>query len=113
MTRPRRGEIWLVNLDPARGREQAGKRPALVISVDGFNFGPAGLAVVIPITSKDKHVPLHVRVDPPEAGLRETSFIKTDDVRSVSHERLIRRWGRVSSATITRVEDRLRILMGL
>jgi len=45
--KPARGEIWLVDLNPTRGHEQAGKRPALVVSVDLFNFGPAELVVEI------------------------------------------------------------------
>ena len=49
---PSRGEIWMVDLNPTRGHEQAGVRPALVVSVDTFNHGPAGLAVVLPVTSR-------------------------------------------------------------
>jgi mRNA interferase MazF len=110
---PSRGEIWMVDLNPTRGREQAGVRPALVVSVDTFNHGPAALAVVLPLTSRAKGIPLHVTVDPPEAGLSMRSFIKTEDVRSVAIERLTRRLGQVTDATMARVEDRLRILLGL
>lgn len=110
---PSRGEVWLVDLNPTRGHEQAGVRPALVVSVDLFNHGPAGLAVVLPVTSRAKGVPLHVPVDPPEAGLKMRSFIKTEDIRSVSLERLTRRMGQVTTATMAQVEDRLRILLGL
>lgn len=113
MPEPSRGEVWLVNLNPTRGREQAGKRPALVISVDLFNHGPAELVVVLPITTKAKNIPFHVEVQPPEGGLRERSFIKWEDVRSVAKERLSECWGAVSAAILEAVEDRLRILMGL
>jgi hypothetical protein len=41
MLLPCRGEIWRVNLNPSRGHEQAGIRPALIVSVDMFNHGPA------------------------------------------------------------------------
>jgi len=108
-----RGEIWLVDLNPVCGYEQAGRRPALVVSVDGFNHGPAGLVIVIPITTKDKGIPLHVGVFPPEGGLNEQSFIKCEDVRSVAKERLVRCLGRVGEGTLAEVEDRLRILLGL
>jgi mRNA interferase MazF len=94
---PARGEVWFVNLDPTKGREQAGKRPALVLSVDQFNRGPAELVVIIPITSKAKGVPLHVAVVPPEGGLTQSSFIKCEDVRSVSKERLLNRLGTVTT----------------
>ena len=74
MSEPLRGEIWLVDLDPTRGREQAGKRPALVVSANAFNKGPADLVVVLPITSKAKGIPLHVRVDPPEGGVKDAQL---------------------------------------
>jgi len=113
MAEPSRGEIWLVDLNPVCGHEQAGRRPALVVSVDGFNHGPAGLVIVIPITTKDMGIPLHVGVFPPEGGLNEQSFIKCEDVRSVAKERLVKCLGRVEEGTLEEVEDRLRILLGL
>lgn len=111
--RPARGEIWFLNLDPTQGREQAGSRPALVVSVDAFNQGPAELLVVLPVTTVAKGIPFHVPVHPPEGGVRQTSFIKCEDVRSVSRGRLRERWGAVTPGTMAAVEDRLRILMGL
>ena len=113
MSRASRGEIWLVGLDPTKGREQAGMRPALVISVDIFNHGAAELVIAIPITSRAKGVPLHIKVDPPEGGLSLTSYVKCEDVRSISTSRLIRKLGTVSTQTIESVEDRLQILLGL
>jgi mRNA interferase MazF len=113
MNQASRGEIWLVGLDPTKGREQAGMRPALVVSVDIFNHGAAELVVAIPITSKAKGIPLHVEVTPPEGGLTMTSFVKCEDLRSISTSRLVRRLGKVSPQTIDNVEDRLRILLGL
>ncbi len=111
--KPFRGELWLVDLNPVKGHEQAGRRPALVISVDLFNQGAAELAVILPVTSTNKHIPLHVPVDPPEANLQKTSYIKCEDIRSLSSERLINRLGTVSPATMELVEDRIRILLGL
>lgn len=113
MTAPARGDVWLVDLNPTRGHEQAGMRPALVISVDLFNRGPAGLIIVVPLTTKDRKVPLHVAIDPPEGGLRARSYAKCEDVRSISTERLTECWGRVAAVTMRDVEDRLRIVMGL
>jgi len=113
MVQPARGDVWLVDLNPVRGHEQAGKRPCLIISVDLFNQGPAGLVVVLPITSKQKGIPFHVELSPPEGGLKTLSFIKCKDVRSISTERLEKRLGSVSLKTLAAVEDRLKILMGL
>ena len=113
MIKASRGEIWLVNLSPTRGREQAGTRPALIVSVDLFNHGAAELVVVIPVTSKAKGIPLHVEVNPPEGGLSLKSFVKCEDVRSISTARLIKKLGKVSPQTVNCVEDRLKILLGL
>ena len=110
---PERGDIWLLDLDPTRGHEQAGTRPALIISVDIFNAGPAGLVIVCPITSKARGVRTHVAITPPEGGLSMQSFVKCEDVRSVSRERFVRKFGAVNNTTLQAVEDRLRILMGL
>ncbi|MCX6379678.1 MAG: type II toxin-antitoxin system PemK/MazF family toxin [Armatimonadetes bacterium] len=110
---PLRGEIWMLNFDPTREHEQAGTRPALILSVDAFNAGPANLAIVIPITSRSKGVRSHVAVHPPEGGLSVTSFIKCEDVRSVAKERFNRRLGEVSAPVMREVEDKLRILLGL
>lgn len=110
---PARGQVWLIDLDPARGHEQAGTRPALVVSVDPFNQTALGLAVVVPITSRAKEFPLHVRLDPPEGGLQHTSYAKCEDVRSVSRERLSKPLGRVTPAVLRQVEDRLRLVLGL
>ena len=78
-----------------------------------FNQGAAGLVVVLPITSKDKGIPFHVEIEPNDGGLRVKSFIKCEDVRSISVERLDKCWGTVSPEILAEVEDRLRILMGL
>jgi mRNA interferase MazF len=110
---PARGDVWMVDFDPIQGHEQGGRRPALVVSVDVFNSGPAELVIVLPITSKSKGVRSHVAVTPPEAGLTAKSFIKCEDVRSVAKQRFSRRRGSVSQQTMADVEYRLRILMGL
>jgi mRNA interferase MazF len=113
MDNPVRGEIWLVDLNPTRGHEQGGRRPGLVVSVDLFNQGPAGLVIVIPITTKEKGIPLHVEIKAPEGGLTKRSFIKCEDIRSVSRERLVQRLGQVTRNTLDAMEDRLRILLNL
>ncbi len=113
MAEPARGEIWLVNLNPARGHEQAGVRPGLVVSVDLFNHGPAGLVVLVPLTSVRKGIPFHIEIRPPEGGVRVNSFIKCEDVRSIAKQRISRRLGAVTPSTMAVVEDRLRILLSL
>ncbi len=113
MPAPSRGEVWDLNLDPTIGHEQAGSRPALILSVDVFNAGPADLVVVIPVTRTERKVRWHVRIKPPEGGLVAESFIQCENVRSVSKRRVERLRGRVSESTMQQVEDRIRILLGL
>ncbi|MBI4202040.1 MAG: type II toxin-antitoxin system PemK/MazF family toxin [Chloroflexi bacterium] len=105
--------MWLVDLNPVCGHEQAGMRRALVVSTDLFNHGPTGLVMVVPLTTRQRGTPLHVGIAPPEGGIRETSYAKCEDVRSISTERLIQRWGMVHTATMTEVEDRLCALLKL
>lgn len=113
MPDPQRGDVWLADLDPTRGREQAGQRPVLVFSVDEFNRGPAELVVVLPMTSPIRPIPLHVIVQPPEGGLKTRSRILMDAIRSISTDRLTERWGAVSPETMAAVESRVRTLLGL
>src|SRR5437870_13656983 len=70
MAYPHRGEIWLADLRRTRGREQTGRRPVLVLSVDFFNAGPAELVVVLPLTSTQRDIPLHVNVSKGDGGTR-------------------------------------------
>jgi mRNA interferase MazF len=105
--------VWLAALDPTRGREQAGTRPVVVVSSDAFNRGPGDLVVALPVTTHERRVKLHVPVDAGEGGLLFRSVILCDNLRSVSKERLIRRFGAISPATMEAVEDRLRVLLSL
>ncbi len=110
---PQRGEIWLADLDPTKGREQAGKRPVLVISVSAFNHSKAELVVILPITSTLRGIPWHVHLAAPEGGLKNESDIMCEAIRSVSKARLVKRWGSVNPHTMAEIEDRLRILLNL
>lgn len=113
MTVVSRGEVWMVDFGQTRGHEQAGQRPALIVSVDPFNQSAAELVIVVPITSRAKGIRTHVGLNPPEGGLKVLSFAKCEDVRSVSHDRLHKRMGSVSSASMAKVEYCLRVLMAL
>jgi mRNA interferase MazF len=113
MAEPQRGEVWNVSLDPTKGREQKGTRPAIVVSHNSFNRSVAELVVVVPLTTTYRGIPMHVRIDPPEGGVKNSSFAKIEDVRSVSKERLLKRWGSVSPKTMAEVADRLRILLDI
>jgi mRNA interferase MazF len=111
---PFRGDVWLFEPEEGRGHEQTGTRPGLILSIDRFNRSGAELVAIIPLTSRHKiGIPWHVEVLPPEAGVIMQSFIKCEDLRSSSTERLIRRLGSVSPKTLHEVEERVRTLLGL
>lgn len=107
------GDIWYGDLDPIVGHEQAGERPLLILSINSFNSSPAGLVVVLPITTRLRGIPWHVNVMPPEGGLSRPSVILCEALRSVSRSRLQYRMGTAGGATMGAVQDRLRILMNL
>ena len=99
MTQPAQGEVWLARLDPIAGHEQAGTRPVVVISRDAFNAAGWRLCLCVPLSTRDRGSPLHVRIDPPEGGVRATSFALVDQVRALDRSRLAGRWGTVEPAT--------------
>ena len=114
MAKPSRGEVWLA--DPPRelqGREQAGGRPVLIVSADAINQGPSNLSIVVPFTTRDRGVILHVAVDPPEGGLTEHSVLLVEQVHAADQGRLAKRLGQVSEQTLRQVEDHLRIALSL
>jgi len=113
MPDPLRGEVWNINLNPTKGREQKGIRPALVVSDDRFNKSGAELAIIVPITSKQKNIPYRVPVDPPEGGLDTRSYVMCDQIRTIDKIRFIDKRGSISDDTLSAVEDRIRILLSI
>jgi mRNA interferase MazF len=103
----------MIDLDPVRGHEQAGRRPALILSIDAFNAGPAGLLMVAPITSTMRGIRWHVPVTPPEGGLDRPSAILCEQARTVAAMWLGWRMGQVSGTTLSAVATRLRYLLDL
>jgi mRNA interferase MazF len=113
LSAPARGEIWSAQLDPVLGHEQGGTRPCLVLSVNRFNQGKADLVVVLPVTSRFKGIASHVRIPAGEAELNADSYIKCEEVRCISKQRLTRRWGAVEASTMHSVEQFVRAILGL
>lgn len=108
---PRQREVWLAELDPTVGQEQAGRRPVVVVSVDQLNEAqPPGLAIVVPLTSTDRGQRLHVPFEPPEGGLERRSFALVEMVRSISHRRLVERRGTVRPVTLHEITHRIHVL---
>jgi mRNA interferase MazF len=109
---PRRGEIWLVNWNPARGSEQAGKRPALVIQNDIGNEH-ASTTIVAALSTTIRIYPMNVLIEPPQGGLTKPSIIKTGQLLTVSKDRLEKRLGRIEEKKMEEVDQALRLSLAL
>lgn len=75
------------------GREQAGRRPALIVSADALNDGPAGLVIVVPMTTARRRLASHIEIEPGDSGLDDVSYAKCEDIKSISDRRLVARLG--------------------
>jgi mRNA interferase MazF len=76
---PQRGDVVWITLNPQAGHEQAGRRPAVVLSPEAYN-GKVGLAILCPITNQVKGYPFEVLIPP---GLSVTGAILADQVKSL------------------------------
>ncbi|MBM3749279.1 MAG: type II toxin-antitoxin system PemK/MazF family toxin [Acidobacteria bacterium] len=111
---PRRGDIYLVNFDPTLGAEMKKTRPALVIQNDiGNEYSP--ITIVAAITSRfdEPPYPTEVIMEPEESGLPLRSAVVLNQIRSIDRQRLVKRLGRASPATMDRVDQAIQISLGL
>ncbi|GAB4578622.1 MAG: type II toxin-antitoxin system PemK/MazF family toxin [Anaerolineales bacterium] len=108
-----RGDIFTVDLEPVRGSEQGKASPALVIQNDiGNRFSPT--IIIAPITSGESaNFDVNVEIKTPEGGLSNNSIILLNQIRTVDRTRLGRYWGRVSMATMQKVDEAIKISLGL
>jgi mRNA interferase MazF len=96
-----RGDVWLFDPEPTRGREIGKKlRPAIILSNNTFNNGPSDLLIIVPLTSKNKNIPCHILITPKDGGVKEQSFAMCEQIRSISKERLVTKWGLVRNPVI-------------
>ena len=111
MTRPRRGEIWLVDFGVPVGHEQAGRRPAVIVSADPLNESRAGIVIVVPCTTTRRGLPSHVELDAVSSGLDDITYAKCEDIKSISDERLIARLGDAPIDSLFEITRSLRFLL--
>ncbi|WP_116108138.1 type II toxin-antitoxin system PemK/MazF family toxin [Lewinella sp. IMCC34191] len=111
----KRGEIWLINLDPTIGAEISKKRPALIVSQDGVGRLP--LRIVAPITNWKEHyhvVPWMVQLpSDAQTGLDKESSADCYQVRSISEKRMIAKIGIVNEALLEKTVKGIRSVLGL
>ena len=112
---PRRGEIWLIDFNPARGHEQAGIRPALVIQSDAINRTGFGTVVVLAVskaTSVKRRGILNVELRRGEGGLRLDSIVKCHQVYTIDRSRLTRRFGRLDDTRMAEIDRTTQLVLG-
>jgi mRNA interferase MazF len=114
----RRGDIRLVDLDPARGAEAGKRRPAVIVSNDGANLTAQrlgrGVVTVVPVTSNTSNVyPFQVLIAATDAGLDHDSKAQAEQVRSVDVERIGTRIGVLSHDQLLALDEALRLHLAL
>src|ERR1700712_5873908 len=114
----RRGEVRLVDLDPARGSEANKQQPAVVVSNDRANAAAErlgrGVVTVVPLTSNTTRVfPFQVLIPAEGAGLRVKSKAQAEQVRSVAVERVGPAIGHLRASLMTEIDDALRLHLDL
>jgi mRNA interferase MazF len=106
-----KGDVYWADLNPVRGRQEAGLRPVLIISHEVFNTN-SGTVIALAITSRQQHAgfPLALRLE--SLRLPKPSWVKISQIRTISTERIGRRLGAVSTEELARVIDGLFELVG-
>ncbi len=113
-----RGEVRLVDLDPARGAEANKRRPAVIVSNDAANSTAArlgrGVLTVVPITSSVERVyPFQVLLPAGAGGLPQDSKAQAEQVRSIDAERIGQKLGRLPDRLMSTLDDALRLHLDL
>ena len=112
--RVERGEIWLAEMDPTRGSEQAGTRPVLILQNDLINqFTTTVLALPITTNLRRAALPSCVKIAKGEGGLEHDSVVLCHQLRVLDKTRLQRKLGTVSQQTLSAVENCILFTLGI
>jgi mRNA interferase MazF len=106
-----RGEIRWADLNPVRGREQAGLRPVLILSQDIFNER-SGTVVAMAITSQPQRAGFPLTLELKSGILPKTSWVKISQIRTLSVERIGKKLGRTSPEELAQVVEGLNEIIG-
>jgi len=110
----KRGDIWLVNLDPTIGHEIRKSRPGIIIQNDlGNKFSP--ITIIAPITSQnvESFYPFEVQLLSSAEGLPKKSKVLLNQIRAIDKRRLIKKIGKVSQHKSAEIDNALKISLGL
>ena len=110
-----RGDIWWLDWSPGRGSEPTGRRPAVVVQTDVANRHLTyPNTIIVAVSRKARSLSFHVRVAPTETnGLRDVSYVKCEQMLTISKERLESRLGRLGDGDLERVDAALRLVLGI
>jgi mRNA interferase MazF len=110
----RRGDVFLVSFDPSLGHEIQKTRPAVVIQNDISNrYSPITIVAAISSSFSDPPHPREVIIEPGKSGLTKRSAVTLNQIRSVDRQRLVKKLGHLDSTTLRRVDEALKISLGL
>ncbi len=109
----KRGDLFWAAPDPGIGREQAGRRPVLLVSSDDALAALPHMVTTIPLTTRQRHWPTHIAVTGPHTGLSEPSWAVCEQVRTISTQRLADQLGTSDENTLDQAARVLRYLLGL
>jgi len=110
----KRGDVVRVRLDPVEGSEQAGERPAVMISPEIINkHSPVVIVAAITSRKTEKIYPFEVLIEPPEGGLKKKSKVLLLHIRSIDKRRIIGKYGSLSYSLIKELDEALKIAVGL
>jgi len=110
----RRGGVYLARLDPTFGVEMKKTRPVVIVQNDVSNkYGRS--VIVAPLTTKTevKDHFTEIPVKAPEGGLRNDSVVRLLQMRVLDKQRLVEHWGDLSQETMQKVDEAIKISLGL
>jgi mRNA interferase MazF len=111
----KRGDVYIARLDPTQGSEQSGLRPVIIVSRDAINRS-SPVVIAVPVTSWTegrRTYPSQVLITAPEGGLRCDSIALGEQLRGITCDRLVDRWGALEVVTMNRLDRALLIALDL
>ena len=120
--KPMRGEIWMIDLDPKKGREQKGVRPCLIVSTDALNRSDFGTVILCPITTTEREsFKWRAGIQPKDLRVADVTWqakphwVAADQIVTVdTAHRAIRHLATVVNAEkLRRIDESLRLLLNL
>lgn len=113
VTDVRTGDVWIAQLDPTVGHEQGGRRPVVVVSSPDFHSLPIEMTIIVPLTGVDRGLVTQPRIASSSSGLRQASFARPEDVRSIDATRLRHRLGGVTAEELAEIRKVMRYFLDL